>query len=93
MEKIDAIDANEDTSVINSGCCTDGEEPDEDIKEPNINSSPLECFSPISTGKRHSTHVCNKLHISHIVFRLRKKMHVFLSSQQGFILHGLQFMF
>ena len=36
VEKIDAIDANEDTSVINSGCCTDGEEPDEDIKEPNV---------------------------------------------------------
>ena len=51
MEKIDAIDANEDTSVINSGCCTGGDEPDEGIKEPNINSSPLECFSPIRTGK------------------------------------------
>ena len=45
VEKIDAIDANEDTSVSNSGCCTGGDEPDEDIKEPSINSSPsLECF-------------------------------------------------
>ena len=63
LEKIDAIDANQDTSVINSGCCTGGDESDEDIKEPNINSSPLECFSPIRTGKHHSALVCNKLHI------------------------------
>jgi hypothetical protein len=63
VEKIDAIDANEDTSVINSGCGTGGDESDEDIKEPNTNSSPLECFSPISTGKHHSTRVCNKLYI------------------------------
>jgi hypothetical protein len=30
---------------------TGSDEPDEGIKEPNINSSPLECFSPIRTGK------------------------------------------
>ena len=65
MEKVDAIDTNEDTSVVIAvhGCCTSADDQDEDIKEPSINSSPLECFSPISTGKHHSTRVCNKLYI------------------------------
>jgi hypothetical protein len=65
VEKVDAIDANEDTSVVivMHGCCSSADDPDEDIKEPSINFSPLACFSPISSGKHHSTQVCNKLYI------------------------------